>query len=246
MGELNDLIPEFIEESLEHLKNIEEDIIILEKGAADNELLNRVFRVVHSIKDGSTFLGLKNIERLSKKMEDIFNRVRSNDLESTSRTFSSFLKSIDKLREMLESSEESDSFDIGTNLKELEACLVGKPAVAFAEKIKLEVEESFLMLDKYTYESLKKHGNKFYHIQFELKEGENENFSTPLEFFREIEKMGEIVERNVDMELVLRDDSFTGEGIPLNIIYSSLLDKDIVAHIFDIKEGQVKELRDVS
>jgi hypothetical protein len=58
--------------------------------------------------------------------------------------------------------------------------------------------------------------------------------------------MGEIVERNVDMELVLRDDSFTGEGIPLNIIYSSLLDKDMVAHIFGIKESQVKELRDVS
>jgi two-component system chemotaxis sensor kinase CheA len=121
MGEFNDLIPEFIEESLEHLKRIEEDISSLEKGAADNGLINRVFRVVRSIKGGSSFLGLKNIERLSLKMEDIFNLVRSNDLEFTSRVFSSLLKSIDKLRKMLENSEERDRFDISTNLNELEA-----------------------------------------------------------------------------------------------------------------------------
>jgi hypothetical protein len=112
--------------------------------------------------------------------------------------------------------------------------------------VKLEGGESSLRLDKFTFESLKKQGNKVYHIQFELKEGETENYSTPLEFFREIEKMGEIIERSVDMELVLRDDSFTGEGIPLNIIYSSVLDKDMVAHIFGIEERRVKELKDVS
>ena len=245
MGEFNDLIPEFIEESLEHLKSIEEDIIILEKGAADNGLINRVFRVVRSIKSGSSFLGLKNIERLSLKMEDIFNLVRSNDFEFTSRIFSTLLRSIDKLKEMLENSEEGDSVDISTNLKELEACLFDKPAAASPGKVKSDVGESSLKLDKYTFESLKKQGNKVYHIQFELKEGETENFSTPFEFFHEIEKMGEIIERNVDMELVLRDDSFTGEGIPLNIIYSSVLDKDMVAHIFGIEERRVKELKDV-
>jgi hypothetical protein len=147
---------------------------------------------------------------------------------------------------MLENSEERDRFDISTNLKELEAYLVDKPAAVSSEKVKLEGGESSLRLDKFTFESLKKQGNKVYHIQFELKEGETENYSTPLEFFREIEKMGEIIERSVDMELVLRDDSFTGEGIPLNIIYSSVLDKDMVAHIFGIEERRVKELKDVS
>jgi len=245
MGEFNDLIPEFVDESLEHLKNIEKDIIILEKRATDNELINRVFRVVHSIKGGSSFLGLKNIERLSHKMEDIFNMVRSNDLEFTSRISSKLLKSIDKLREMLESSEESDRFDISANLKALDACFIDTPPAVFSEKLKLDVGGGeTLEIDKYTFESLKKRGNKIYHIQFELKEGENENFSTPLEFFREVEKMGEIVERSVDMELVLRDDSFTGEGIPLNIIYSSVLDKDIVAHIFGVEERRVKELKE--
>lgn len=124
MSEFGDLIPEFVEESLEHLKNIEEDIIIIEQGSADKELINRVFRAVHSIKGGSSFLGLKNIELLSHKMEDIFNLVRNDELVFSSEISSSVLKSIDKLKDMLEDSEESDGYNIDENLQELKNCLV--------------------------------------------------------------------------------------------------------------------------
>lgn len=245
MGEFNDLIPEFIEESLEHLKNIEEDIIIIEQGTADNELINRVFRAVHSIKGGSSFLGLRNIERLSHKMEDIFNLVRNDDLVFTSQISSAVLTAIDKLKELLESSEDSDGFDISINLKELETCLKDKPTSAAPGQFKLDDVESSLKLDKYTFEALRKKGKKIYHVQFELKEGANENFNTPLEFFREIEKTGEIVEKDVDMELVLKDDGFSGEGIPLNIIYATVLEKDLVAHIFGISESRIVEIREM-
>lgn len=245
MSEFSDLIPEFVEESLEHLKNIEEDIIIIEQGTADNELINRVFRAVHSIKGGSSFLGLKNIEHLSHKMEDIFNLVRNDDLEFTAKISSSVLKSVDKLKEMLESSEDSDNFDISANLKDLEACLGEKPLVGEPETVTVKEVDSEIGLDKYTFESLKKQGKKVYHIQFELMEKENQNYSTPLEFFREIEKTGEVVQRTVDMELVLRDDGFTGEGIPLSIVYATVLEKDLVAYIFGIEEERVVELRDI-
>jgi two-component system chemotaxis sensor kinase CheA len=116
-------------------------------------------------------LGLKNIEHLSHRMEDIFNLVRNNDLEFTARISSSVLKSVDKLKEMLESSEDSDNFDISGNLKDLEACLGNKPpaaaaAAAPAEKVTAAQVDSEVGLDKYTFESLKKQGKKVYHIQF--------------------------------------------------------------------------------
>jgi chemotaxis signal transduction protein/HPt (histidine-containing phosphotransfer) domain-containing protein len=245
MGEFSDLIPEFVEESLEHLKNIEEDIILIEQGSADSDLINRVFRAVHSIKGGSSFLGLKNIEGLSHRMEDIFNLVRNNDLEFTSQISSRVLKSIDTLKEMLENTEASDNFDISENLKELNDCLSGKSEAVPSEPVKLEDADRAIKMDKYMFDSLRKQGKKVYQIQFELKEGENQNYSTPLEFFREIEKTGEVVERNVDMELVLKDESFTGEGIPLSIIYATVLEKDLVAYIFGIDESRVVELKDI-
>jgi chemotaxis signal transduction protein/HPt (histidine-containing phosphotransfer) domain-containing protein len=242
MGEFSDLIPEFVEESLEHLKNIEEDIIIIEQGTADNELINRVFRAVHSIKGGSSFLGLKNIEHLSHKMEDIFNLVRNNDLEFTSRISSSVLTSIDMLKEMLERSESSDDFDISSNLKDLEKCLAGKTAAA-AEEVGTADADISVKVDKYTLDALRKKGKKIFHIKFELKEGEGESFNSPLDFFRELEKTGEILQKKVDMELV-SDENFAGDGVPLNIVYATVLEKDLVAHILGIDSSRVKELID--
>jgi two-component system chemotaxis sensor kinase CheA len=241
MSEFGDLIPEFVEESLEHLKNIEEDIIIIEQGSADKELINRVFRAVHSIKGGSSFLGLKNIELLSHKMEDIFNLVRNDELDFTSEISSNVLTSIDKLKEMLEDSEESDSYNIDENLKELKACLDNKPVDQVEERIKEDIEDSTVKLDKKQFDALRKLGKKVFLIQFELKE-EAQGGKNPLDFFNEIEKTGEILVRNVDMELVLKDESFTGEGIPLSILYATVLERDLVAHIFAIDEKSVKEV----
>jgi chemotaxis signal transduction protein/HPt (histidine-containing phosphotransfer) domain-containing protein len=248
MSEFGDLIPEFVEESLEHLKNIEEDIIIIEQGTADNELINRVFRAVHSIKGGSSFLGLKNIEHLSHKMEDIFNLVRNDELEFTSEVSSRILKSIDKLKELLEDSEESDSYDIEANLQELKKCLndksggAGKKDKPEAVRTKEKDEEPAVKIDKDTFASLRKKGKKVYLIQFELKE-ESLGGKNPLDFFNEIEKTGEVLVRNVDMELVLKDDNFTGEGIPMSILYATVLERDLVAHIFGIDEETVKEIK---
>lgn len=241
MSDFADLIPEFVEESLEHLKNIEEDIIIIEQGSADSELINRVFRAVHSIKGGSSFLGLKNIERLSHKMEDIFNLVRNQELNFTSDISSRVLTSIDKLKDMLEDTEESDSFDITQNLKDLKACLEHKSVDKVAEKMKEDIEESAIKIDKDTFEELRKEGKKVFLIQFELMD-ESLGGKNPLDFFNEIEKTGEVMVRNVDMELVLKDDSFTGEGIPLSVLYASVLEKDLVAHIFGVEEKKVKEV----
>ncbi len=242
MSDFADLIPEFVEESLEHLKHIEEDIIIIEQGSADSELINRVFRAVHSIKGGSSFLGLKNIELLSHKMEDIFNLVRNHELEFTSEISSRVLKSIDKLKDMLEDTEESDNLDISGNLKELKACLDQKPVDSVAEKIKEDIEESAVKISKDTFEELRKEGKKVFLIQFELMD-ESLGGKNPLDFFNEIEKTGEILVRNVDMELVLKDDSFTGEGIPLSVLYASVLERDLVAHIFSVEEKKVKEVK---
>jgi chemotaxis signal transduction protein/HPt (histidine-containing phosphotransfer) domain-containing protein len=248
MGEFGDLIPEFVEESLEHLKNIEEDIILIEHGTVDNELINRVFRAVHSIKGGSSFLGLKNIEQLSHKMEDLFNLVRTNELEFTPGRSSLVLKSIDRLKDLLEDIGESDRYDIRDNLAELEKCLDEKPRKpgkgkkAPAAKAGDIEDRSAVRIDKATLAALRKKGKKIYQVQFELKE-EFLGGKNPLDFFNEIEKTGEVLVRNVDMELVLKDKNFSGEGVPLSILYATVLERDLVAHIFDIEEEIVKEIK---
>lgn len=245
MKELNDLIPEYIQESREYLGNIEDDISLMEQGNYDHELIDRITRVVRSIKGGASFLGLSNIEQLSRKLEKIFNMVKNNDLELSSQTASCIFNAIGKLKEILVNAKANVDFDIKDHLLELDTCLPGKSLQTFFREIKLEHEESSVRLDEYDFEILKKQAKKVFHLQFELREIHYKNYSNPLEFFHEIEKTGDIIELKVDMELVLNNDNFSGEGIPLCIIYASILEREIVAYIFGIDESQVTELEDI-
>lgn len=242
MSEFDDLIPEFIEESMEHLKNIEEDIILIENGSADKELINKVFRAVHSIKGGSSFLGLKNIEHLSHKMEDIFNLVRNDDLVFNSSISSVILKSIDQLKEMLENVEDSENTDITPFIKELDNCLKDtKLDNQVKEDLTLKTGKDELKIDRYSFENYRKKGKKIYLIKFTLNEKKHKN---PLTFFKEIEKIGEIICSRVDMESVLNDENFSGEGIPLRILYATVLEKDLVSHSFELDSKSIIEIKE--
>lgn len=148
MTDLGDLIPGFVEESLDNLKNIEEDIMIIQRGSADKELINRVFRAIHSIKGGSSFLGLKNIEILAHKMEEVFNLVRNDELVFTSEISSGVARAMAKLKEMLGESEESDNYYyIEANLEELKTYLEEKTVDAIAMKMKEDIEETTVKID---------------------------------------------------------------------------------------------------
>lgn len=65
-----DILRSFIEESQEHLSGIENDLLSIEAAGEDIdvELVNKVFRAVHSIKGGAGFLGLETITALSNSM----------------------------------------------------------------------------------------------------------------------------------------------------------------------------------
>lgn len=241
MGEFENLIPEFIEESLEHLKNIEEDIIQIEKGEADKELINSVFRAVHSVKGGSSFLGLKNIEKLSHKMEDIFNLVRNDNLEFSTSISTKVLTSIDKLKEMLEDSGESDNFDISLNIKEMESVISGTKDSADSHEISVQGFGIPVQMSKYKFDSYKKMGQNIYLLRMEFSEGEK--YKNILDFLKEVSKTGEIIESSVDIEFVMSGKSFSGDGIPLKVIYASVLDKDLVAHTFEIENDDLVELK---
>ena len=242
MRDFNDLIPAFVEESLEHLKNIEENITAIEQGNQDIKLVNRVFRKLHSVKGGASFLGLKKIEKLSWVMEDILNRVKNNEIEFTSKLSSCILKAVAKLQNMLENTDRPDDFNIDTDIKELKKCLKTKPIDRVTQKRRTDIESASVKIDRQTLDTLRKQGKKIYLVQFELKE-ESLGGKNPLDLFNEVDKAGEILVRNVDMELVLRDHKFSGEGLPLSILYASVLEKDLVSYIFGIDENIIKEVK---
>lgn len=101
-----DLLAEFVTESLQGLQSIEHDLLTLESdGGSDRELVNRIFRAVHSIKGTGSYMGLDNLVRLSHLAETLLDQVRSGQREASSDVTDAILAAVDTLMEMLSSDD---------------------------------------------------------------------------------------------------------------------------------------------
>jgi two-component system chemotaxis sensor kinase CheA len=75
-----DILREFVNESREHLENIEQGILILEERPDDAEMLGSIFRAFHTFKGASGFLRLMPVNRLSHELESLLDSARSGRL----------------------------------------------------------------------------------------------------------------------------------------------------------------------
>jgi two-component system chemotaxis sensor kinase CheA len=81
--ELQEILEEFLVEAEEILENLDQDLIELENNPEDKELLNKIFRGMHTLKGGAGFLNLTPIVEIAHRIEDIFNKLRNDELKLT-------------------------------------------------------------------------------------------------------------------------------------------------------------------
>ncbi len=121
----DDAIQIFVEESEEHLADIENKILALEQGNGefDDDLINKVFRAVHTVKGGAGFLGYENLKNLAHKMEHILGLIRGHQLAPTPSITSILLKAADGLQDMLANLDDSNLVDISHHVHALTSIL---------------------------------------------------------------------------------------------------------------------------
>jgi chemotaxis protein histidine kinase CheA len=100
----------YLEESREHLADIETDLLAIEEGGADIDetLVNKVYRAAHSIKGGAGFMGLSSIKDLTHEMENILGKIRSREMVPNPEIVNILLLASDALREMINDVEASN------------------------------------------------------------------------------------------------------------------------------------------
>lgn len=130
MDEMQEIIEDFLVESFEMIDQLDQDLIELENNPKDLDLLNRIFRVAHTIKGSSSFLGFDVLTRLTHNMEDVLNKARKGDLEITHEVMDVILESVDLMKALLEAIKDSGSDDRGIEIdntvKKLEAVSNGE------------------------------------------------------------------------------------------------------------------------
>ena len=110
----DELAEEYLAECREHLATMETDLLAIEKGGAeiDEELVNRVFRAVHSVKGGAGFFDLVKIRELAHQTEDVLALIRSRKMAPTPERVRVLLRATDTLHELIQNPGASNQADI--------------------------------------------------------------------------------------------------------------------------------------
>ena len=91
----------YLAESQEGLVQMEEALLGLEQNPADQESLNTVFRVIHTIKGNGAALGLQSVAKFAHQVEDLLDLLRQHQLPTTPEVISLLLQCGDALRGLL-------------------------------------------------------------------------------------------------------------------------------------------------
>jgi two-component system, chemotaxis family, sensor kinase CheA len=98
---VDDLTKEFIAESQEGLDRMERCLTELEARPDDSQLVGEIFRVVHTIKGTTGFLGFDRLEKLAHAGEHLLSALRDGKVAVTSELISGLLRLMDGLRAIL-------------------------------------------------------------------------------------------------------------------------------------------------
>ncbi|WP_404308937.1 chemotaxis protein CheW [Neorhodopirellula lusitana] len=122
-----ELMKDFVIESQEHLGDIEKDFLTMELQGAeiDLDLVNHVFRAIHSIKGAAGFLGLPVLESLAHREEEVLNKIRNREVIPTVEVVSTLLSATDGLKELLDCIDVSNDMDVSEKIAALDRILSG-------------------------------------------------------------------------------------------------------------------------
>jgi two-component system chemotaxis sensor kinase CheA len=95
---MDDLIKEFIEETSEMLSEIDADLIQLESDPNNSELLDKIFRLMHTIKGTCGFIGLSRLEKTAHVAENMLDGIRCGNIEVDETLITLLFMSIDRVR----------------------------------------------------------------------------------------------------------------------------------------------------
>ncbi len=166
----------FLAESLSGLDAMEADLLELERGNRDPELLQAIFRVIHSIKGGSGSLGFEAIADFSHHLESLLDGVRTGGIEPNREIIDLLLRSVDAERSLLGELQNGIGADMAP-IEQLKADLAQRQiSVAATKKIEPAVSEKQWAT---------------YFIEFRPHRGFFLSGNDPLRILRELATLGE-------------------------------------------------------
>ncbi len=244
-----EILAAFVAEANENLADIENDFLLIEAGGADidADLVNKVFRAIHSMKGTAGYLGLKSIGSLAHQMEDILNKIRGNELVPNSPVVDALLKGADALRDMVNDVETSNDVDVSALINALTASAAGgevdQPAQDMPDRdvdITLPNGQlAFMMISVKKLLAHQKEGASIYVVELDFITDLHDKDKTPLEFLQQLNGLGVLIDSYANpAEFGSLDQTLTGT-LPLTLLLASPLKPKALAEQLQVPEEKV-------
>ncbi|MBN1491249.1 MAG: chemotaxis protein CheW [Phycisphaerae bacterium] len=242
----DNILEEFVVESREHLADVENDLLAIEEAGADldSEVVNRVFRAVHSIKGAAGFLGLTTIGNLSHALESVLNLIRNGDLTPKSSAIDVLLLAADALRGLINNVHQSNEVDVSEHIEALTRIITGETNAAVQESLAQHLtvnpaSASPFELSAHMLETQARFGNSLFIVEFDLVANVEEKGKTPFHLVKELLAIGEILDSRLDHA----EWGDLASGAPASIRFITLIgtvaDAEMLAVHFEIPTDQI-------
>ncbi len=203
----------FIDETKEHVQNLNSQILELEQDPENADVINEIFRAAHSLKGMAGTMGFKRMQTLTHDMENVFSEVRNGSIKVNASIIDVVFQCLDALEEYLANIQESA--DEGTNdnepiIKELNNILKGEAGGAAAPKAEEKKEDKkadtsagddgkkWLLINLNSSQSnviveAKKQGMNVYGVTVKVQESCILKAARAFLVFKALEELGEII-----------------------------------------------------
>ncbi len=109
MDMMEEFKQKFVEEADELITNLEASLLILEKNPHEKEQIEKVFRVMHTLKGNGGMFGYNKISEFTHNLESIYDFVRNGEMEINKELLDITLLSVDHLKVLLKNGDNLDA-----------------------------------------------------------------------------------------------------------------------------------------
>jgi len=134
--EMDEIIEEFVVEAEEILERLDPLFVELEQKGQDPEIINEIFRGMHTLKGAAGFLGFQNVVDVAHRAETILKKIREGEMTISPEITDAILKATDILGVLIGyiKAKEEATEDISGVLQLLDNALLSAPSAETSEK----------------------------------------------------------------------------------------------------------------